>query len=94
MYSTQERENDIEKMKKYFEMTMSPMQRLASEPNGSRLISDFVLRHNSTHYYKKHRKFYEDPALRQLFLDLKSLPYDSEIVQESRKRQRTCSEPP
>lgn len=38
IYPKEERDKDIGKMKMYFEMRMNPMQRLASQPNGARLI--------------------------------------------------------
>lgn len=49
IYSNAERDRDIGKMKKYFETTMNPMQRLASQPNGARLIRTFVLDKDSIH---------------------------------------------
>lgn len=49
IYSSQDREKDIGKMKTYFEMRMNPMQRLASQPNGARLIKTFVIDSESIH---------------------------------------------
>ena len=49
IYSTQERESDIQKMKTYFETMMNPMQRLAAQPDGARLLRKFVLAPDSIH---------------------------------------------
>ena len=49
IYSVKERESDIQKMKTYFETTMNPMQRLAAQPDGARLIRSFVLNPQSIH---------------------------------------------
>lgn len=51
IYPSKDREKDIGKMKKYFETRMNPMQRLASEPNGARLIKTFVLDPESIHQH-------------------------------------------
>jgi hypothetical protein len=49
IYSNADRDRDISKMKKYFETDLNPMQRLASQPNGARLIRTFVLDKESIH---------------------------------------------
>ncbi len=51
IYSNADRDRDISKMKKYFETDLNPMQRLASEPNGARLIRTFVLDKESIHQH-------------------------------------------
>jgi hypothetical protein len=83
IYPAKERERDIGKMKTYFEMRMNPMQRLASQPNGARLIEQFVLDPESIHQHQKFRKYFENPALHKVIEDLKhshvETPFDSLI---------------
>lgn len=59
-------------MKNYFERTMNPMQRLASMPDGARLIRTFVLDKDSIHYHQKNKKYMENPELKQVLEDIKT----------------------
>lgn len=100
IYPHKDREKDIGKMKTYFEMRMNPMQRLASQPNGARLIKTFILDPESIHQHQKYRKYFENPVLHQVFEDIRhndvQTPFDSlitspkEQVAHSIERPKTC----